>query len=87
MNQLAEAHRLRDLAALVRDMTDKGSVVAAFMRRRILDGAPLVVYGDGSQTRDYFFVEDLCEGIVAALTSGGSGTFQLGSGVGTSAAP
>ena len=36
----------------------KGSVVAAFMRR-ILDGAPLVVYGDGSQTRDYVFVEDL----------------------------
>ena len=61
----------------------KGSVVAAFMRR-ILDGAPLVVYGDGSQTRDYVFVEDLCDGIVAALTSGGSGTFQLGSGVGTS---
>ena len=61
----------------------KGSVVAAFMRR-ILDDAPLVVYGDGSQTRDYVFVEDLCDGIVKALTSGASGTFQLGSGVGTS---
>ena len=61
----------------------KGSVVAAFMRR-ILDDAPLVVYGDGSQTRDYVFVEDLCDGIVVALNSGASGTFQLGSGVGTS---
>ena len=61
----------------------KGSVVAAFMRR-ILDNKPLVVYGDGSQTRDYVFVEDLCDGIVAALTSEVSGTFQLGSGVGTS---
>ena len=47
----------------------KGSVVAAFMRR-ILDDQPLVVYGDGSQTRDYVFVEDLCDGIVVALNSG-----------------
>ena len=60
----------------------KGSVVAAFMRR-ILAGMPLVVYGDGSQTRDYIFVDDLCEGIVAAMTTGKSGTFQLGSGSGT----
>jgi len=60
----------------------KGSVVAAFMRR-ILADAPLIVYGDGSQTRDYVFVEDLCDGIVAAMTAGASGTFQLGSGTGT----
>ena len=60
----------------------KGSVVAAFMRR-ILEGMPLVVYGDGSQTRDYIFVDDLCEGIVAAMRAGRSGTFQLGSGAGT----
>ena len=60
----------------------KGSVVATFMRR-ILKGMPLVVYGDGSQTRDYVFVDDLCEGIVAAMNAGRSGTFQLGSGIGT----
>ena len=60
----------------------KGSVVATFMRR-ILRGAPLVVYGDGSQTRDYIFVDDLCEGIVAAMKAGRSGVFQLGSGAGT----
>ena len=60
----------------------KGSVVATFMRR-ILEGTPLVVHGDGSQTRDYIFVDDLCEGIAAAMRSGRSGTFQLGSGTGT----
>ena len=60
----------------------KGSVVAAFMRR-LLDGAPLVVYGDGSQTRDYVFADDLCEGVVAAMTAGRSGVFQLGSGTAT----
>ena len=60
----------------------KGSVVAAFMRR-IVNGAPLVVYGDGSQTRDYIYADDLCEGILAAMKAGRSGVFQLGSGTGT----
>lgn len=62
----------------------KGSVVAAFMRR-ILRGAPLVVYGDGSQVRDFVYVDDLCEGIVAAMTKPDApGVVQLGSGSGTS---
>ena len=59
----------------------KGTVITAFMRR-ILEGAPLVVYGDGSQTRDYIFVDDLCEGIVASMTASRTGVFQLGSGSG-----
>ena len=59
----------------------KETVITAFMRR-ILDDVPLVVYGDGSQTRDYIFVDDLCEGIVASMTAGKSGVFQLGSGIG-----
>ena len=60
----------------------KGSVVATYMRR-ILDRRPLVVHGDGSQTRDYIFVDDLCEGIVAAVRARRPGAFQLGSGIGT----
>lgn len=59
-----------------------GGVVATFMRQ-ILKGAPLVVYGDGSQTRDYIFADDLCEGIVAAMRAGRAGVFQLGSGTRT----
>jgi len=57
----------------------KGSVVAHFFKQ-ILAGKDLVVYGDGSQTRDYVFVEDLCQGIIQALQSHLSGVFQLGSG-------
>lgn len=60
----------------------KGSVVAAFMRR-ILNGRPLVVYGDGTQTRDYLYVGDLVKGIVAAVDAGVSGVYQLGSGIPT----
>ena len=57
----------------------KGSVVAAFMRRT-LRGDPLIVYGDGSQTRDYLYVGDLVKGIVDAVDAGVSGVYQLGSG-------
>ncbi len=57
----------------------KGSVVAAFLRN-ILDGRPLTVYGDGSQTRDYVYVDDLADGIVRALGSDKSDVYQLGSG-------
>jgi UDP-glucose 4-epimerase len=60
----------------------KGSVVAAFCKR-ILEGKPLIVYGDGSQVRDYVFTEDLCSGIRAAIESDHNGVLQLGTGVGT----
>lgn len=57
----------------------KGSAVAAFMRQALL-GAPLTVYGDGEQTRDFVYVGDLCDGILRALDAGRSGVLQLGSG-------
>ena len=60
----------------------KGSVVAHFYKQ-ILAGEKLVVYGDGSQTRDYLYVGDLVEGIWDAVESDAQGAFQLGSGAPT----
>ena len=60
----------------------KGSVVAHFFKR-ILAGEPLVVHGDGSQTRDFLYVGDLVEAIGAAVDSDVEGAFQLGSGTPT----
>ncbi|QZY28155.1 NAD-dependent epimerase/dehydratase family protein [Nocardioides coralli] len=57
----------------------KGSVVAHFFKR-ILSGEPLVVYGDGSQARDFLYVGDLVEGIRTAIDSDATGAYQLGSG-------
>lgn len=57
----------------------KKSVVAAFIKLMVR-GAPLVVYGDGSQQRDYLFVGDLVFGIEQALRTTETGVFQLGSG-------
>jgi UDP-glucose 4-epimerase len=62
----------------------KGSVVAAFMKR-IMDGDPLTIYGDGSQTRDFLFVDDLCRAVTAVLDRQPAGElFQLGTGIETS---
>ncbi len=44
----------------------KGSVVAKFIKN-ILEDKPLVVYGDGSQTRDFIYVGDLIEAISRSL--------------------
>lgn len=57
----------------------KGSVVAHFFKR-ILAGEPLVVYGDGTQARDFLYVGDLVEGIRVAVDGDAVGAFQLGSG-------
>ena len=57
----------------------KKSVVAAFIKN-IIKGEPLVVYGDGTQQRDYLYVGDLVVGIEAALKRELSGAYQLGSG-------
>jgi UDP-glucose 4-epimerase len=57
----------------------KGSVVAHFYKQ-VLAGEKLVVYGDGSQTRDYLYVGDLVAGIWTAVRSPAQGAYQLGSG-------
>jgi len=45
-----------------------GRVVPAFLEQALL-GEPLTVFGDGSQTRSFCFVDDLIEGIYRLLES------------------
>ncbi len=61
----------------------KNSVVAKFLKRA-LDGQPLIIYGDGSQTRDFIYVEDLCDAIILAAQVDCAGEiFHIASGVET----
>ena len=43
-----------------------------------LQGAPLTIYGDGSQTRSFCYVDDLVEGIVRALAHGSAEPMNIG---------
>jgi len=54
-----------------------GRVVSNFITRA-LAGEPLVVYGDGSQTRSFCYVDDLVRGLVAMIDSAVPGPVNLG---------
>lgn len=60
---------------------DSGEVIPKFMLR-CMAGRPLVVFGDGTQTRDFTYVSDTARGILAAgLADNAVGeTINLGSG-------
>ena len=66
------------------DPHGEAGVVAIFVKA-LLAGEPTRVYGDGSNTRDYVFVEDVVEAFVCASGSAGGGQrFNIGTGVETS---
>jgi UDP-glucose 4-epimerase len=60
---------------------DSGEVIPKFVLRA-LAGRPLVIFGDGSQTRDFTHVADTASGITAAGSAPAAvgRTFNLGSG-------
>jgi len=60
---------------------DSGEVIPRFMLR-CLAGRPMVIFGDGKQTRDFTFVTDTAAGIFAAGISDGAvgQTINLGNG-------
>jgi UDP-glucuronate 4-epimerase len=43
----------------------------AVFTRKILEGSPLLLYGDGSVLRDFTHVSDICRGVIAAITAVG----------------
>ena len=49
------------------------AVVAGLRRTRRWRGEPLTIAGDGTQSRRFVYVEDLAEGVVAALAPAGAG--------------
>lgn len=56
----------------------KSSVVAKFIHRA-LEGSPLEIYGDGSQTRDFIYIDDLIDAVLltATVSNIGGETFQI----------
>jgi UDP-glucose 4-epimerase len=59
--------------------------VVAIFAQALLSGKPTKVFGDGSHTRDYVFVDDVVDAFVkAAGPDGGGQRFNVGTGVETS---
>lgn len=57
------------------DACGEGGVVSIFINRLLNDMTP-VVYGEGTQTRDFIYVEDVARANIAALTRG-CGVFNV----------
>ena len=57
----------------------EGQVVAIFCRK-MLGGRPCTIYGDGTQTRDFVFVDDVVSAFVAARDKGSKELINVGSG-------
>jgi dTDP-glucose 4,6-dehydratase len=57
---------------------DDGRVISNFAMQALRE-EPLTVYGDGSQTRSFCYVEDLVAGILALLGSSYTGPVNIGS--------
>ena len=58
--------------------------VVAIFRGLLLDGRPCTIFGDGTQTRDYVFVDDVVDAFVRATERGGGLLCNIGTGVETS---
>lgn len=65
------------------DPHGEAGVVAIFAERLLL-GEPVTIFGDGAQTRDFVFVDDVVDAFVRAATRGGGLVCNVGTGRETS---
>jgi len=76
--------RLANIYGPRQDPQGEAGVVAIFTAR-LLGGAECVVNGDGEQTRDYVYVEDVADAAARALANpDATGVVNIGTGVATS---
>jgi UDP-glucose 4-epimerase len=58
--------------------------VVAIFAERLLTGQPVTIYGDGEQTRDFVYVDDVVDAFVRGATKGGGLLCNIGTGRETS---
>lgn len=86
--EIAERPRILRLSNLYgpRQPSTPGQGVIGHWLRAVAAGDDIVMFGDASSTRDYIYIEDAAEAVIAAAAvhEGGGGIFNVGSGGGTS---
>jgi UDP-glucose 4-epimerase len=66
------------------EQSEYSGVINIFMDR-LLHSLPLTIYGDGSQIRDFVYVNDICQAILLAAEHGLPGTaYNIGTGTASS---
>src|SRR5262252_318716 len=75
--------RLANVYGPRQDPAGESGVIPIFCAR-VLAGERPVIYGDGTQTRDYVYVSDAVEAILAAADRGRPGIWNTGSGTAVS---
>lgn len=76
----AAALRFANVYGPRQDPHGEAGVVAIFCER-LLAGEPVTVYGDGRQTRDYVYVDDVVRACLATLAAPlGKGSYNVGTG-------
>ncbi len=90
MNVYRELHALEYTALALanvygprQDPHGEAGVVAIFAGR-LLNGEECRIFGDGGQTRDYVFVDDVVDAFVRAISRGTGLTCNIGTGIETS---
>ncbi|MGB9677331.1 MAG: NAD-dependent epimerase/dehydratase family protein [Candidatus Ratteibacteria bacterium] len=61
----------------------EAGVIGIFISR-ILEGKECIIFGDGNQTRDFIFIEDVVEANVLFMRNEITGVFNVGTGIETS---
>jgi UDP-glucose 4-epimerase len=74
--------RLANVYGPRQDPHGEAGVVAIFTRAMLAD-APVTIFGDGNDERDYVYVSDVVDAVIAAAAPGGPYRCNIGSGVGT----
>jgi UDP-glucose 4-epimerase len=75
--------RLANVYGPRQDPAGEAGVIAVFCSRVLAGEAP-IIYGDGTQTRDYVYVGDVVRAFVAAAASDRPGTWNIATGTETS---
>src|SRR5580658_4376210 len=75
--------RLANVYGPRQDPAGEAGVIAIFCARVLAGQAP-VIYGDGSQTRDYVYVGDVVRAFTAAADNARPGIWNIGTGIETS---
>jgi UDP-glucose 4-epimerase len=58
--------------------------VVAIFAERLVTGQPTIIFGDGTQTRDFVYVDDVVDAFVRGATKGGGLLCNIGTGAETS---